>query len=113
MEQLREDSRIIHPEVQSVSRSDVNESLKNPKLTLPYYTKYEWVHLVGIRARQIKEGAKPLVSLDGLITSEPWIEQKIAEKEIAEKRLSGFIIHRRIPNGIDEYWNANELSIMW
>ena len=68
MEQLRDDSRIIHPEVQSVSRSDVNESLKNPKLTLPYYTKYEYVTLVGTRAQQLAEGARPLVSLDGLIT---------------------------------------------
>jgi DNA-directed RNA polymerase subunit K/omega len=112
MEQLRDDSRIIHPEVQSVSRSNVNESLKNPKLTLPYYTKYEYVTLVGTRAQQLAEGARPLVSLDGLITSDPTFVWKVAEKEVAEKRLP-FIIHRRIPNGIDEYWNASELSIMW
>jgi DNA-directed RNA polymerase subunit K/omega len=112
MEQLRIESRILHPEVQSVSRKQVTESLKVQKSTLPYYTKYEYVTLLGTRAQQLAEGARPLVSLDGIITSDPTFVWKVAEKEIAEKRLP-FIVHRRIPNGMSEYWSATELGIMW
>jgi len=24
-----------------------------------------------------------------------------------------FIIHRRLPNGVSEYWSAMELSVIW
>ena len=112
MEQLRYDSRILHPEVQSITRSNISEALSNPKTTLPYYTKYEYVTLLGTRAQQLAEGARPLIPLDGMLTSSPTFVWKVAEKEIADKRLP-FIIHRRIPNGMSEYWSASELSVMW
>lgn len=112
MEKLRYDSKILHPEVQSISRSQITEALKNPKTTLPYYSKYEYVTLVGTRAQQLAEGARPLVSLDGMITSDSTFVWKVAEKEILEKRLP-FIIHRRIPNGQSEYWSASDLTVMW
>ena len=112
MEKLRYDSRILHPEVQSITREQVTEALKQPKTTLPYYSKYEYVTLVGTRAQQLAEGARPLVSLDGMITSDSTFVWKVAEKEILEKRLP-FIIHRRIPNGQSEYWSASDLTVMW
>lgn len=112
MEKLRYDSKLLHPEVQSISRSQITEALKNPKTTLPYYSKYEYVTLVGTRAQQLAEGARPLVSLDGMITSDSTFVWKVAEKEILEKRLP-FIIHRRIPNGQSEYWSASDLTVMW
>lgn len=112
MEKLRYDSKILHPEVQSISREQVTEALKQPKTTLPYYSKYEYVTLVGTRAQQLAEGARPLVSLDGMITSDPVFVWKVAEKEILEKRLP-FIIHRRIPNGQSEYWSASDLTVIW
>jgi len=113
MEKLRENSKILHREVQSISRSEITETLNNVRITDPYYTKYEYVTLIGIRAKQIKEGARPLVSLDGFILSDIDFERKVAEKEIAEKVLSAFIIHRTIPNGKDEYWSASELNVIW
>jgi DNA-directed RNA polymerase I, II, and III subunit RPABC2 len=112
MEKLRYDSKLLHPEVQSISRSQITEALKNPKITLPYYSKYEYVTLVGTRAQQLAEGARPLISLDGMITSDSTFVWKVAEKEILEKRLP-FIIHRRIPNGQSEYWSASDLTVMW
>jgi DNA-directed RNA polymerase I, II, and III subunit RPABC2 len=112
MEKLRYDSKILHPEVQSISRSQITNALKQPKTTLPYYSKYEYVTLVGTRAQQLAEGARPLVSLDGMITSDSTFVWKVAEKEIFEKRLP-FIIHRRIPNGQSEYWSASDLTVMW
>jgi DNA-directed RNA polymerase I, II, and III subunit RPABC2 len=112
MQQVRFDSKLIHPEVHSVSRESIMESFKNTRLTSPYFTKYEYTALVGTRAQQIAEGAKPLVSLDNILTSSPRFVWDVAEKEISEKKLP-FIIHRRFPNGTSEYWSATELNIIW
>jgi DNA-directed RNA polymerase I, II, and III subunit RPABC2 len=112
MEQVRFDSRILHPEVQSVTREEIMESFKNPRLTLPYFTKYEFTALIGTRAQQIADGAKPLVSLDNILTSSPRFVWDVAEREINEKKLP-FIVHRRFPNGTSEYWSAAELNIIW
>lgn len=112
MDQLRFDSRVLHPEVQSVNRVSVVESLKGQRITSPYYTKYEYTTLVGTRAQQIAEGSKPLISLDGMITSDPQFVWNVAEKEVEQKKLP-FIIHRRLPSGVSEYWSAQELDIIW
>jgi DNA-directed RNA polymerase I, II, and III subunit RPABC2 len=112
MEQVRFDSKILHPEVQSVTRESVQEALKESKTTLPFYTKYEQVTLIGTRAQQLAEGSKPLVSLDGMLTSDPRFVWNVAEREVHERKLP-FIIHRRLPNGVSEYWSAMELSVMW
>ena len=112
MEQVRFNTKILHPEVQTITREEITESFKNPRLTLPYFTKYEYTALIGTRAQQIAEGAKPLVSLDGLLTSSPRFVWDVAEREINEKKLP-FIIHRRFPNGESEYWSATELNIIW
>jgi DNA-directed RNA polymerase I, II, and III subunit RPABC2 len=112
MDHLRETSRLLHPEVASITRDNVNEALQAQRVTLPYYSKYEYTVLLGTRAQQIAEGAKPLVSLDGLITSDPKFVWNLAEKEILEQKLP-FIIHRRLPNGVSEYWSANELRVIW
>lgn len=114
MEQLRIKSRILHREVQSVSRDEVTEALKKNNRTMdPYYYKYEYVALLGIRVQQLSEGAAPLVSIDGMVTSDPHFLENVAKKEINEKKLP-FIIHRRVPNGQSEYWSTTELSVgMW
>jgi len=112
MEQLRFNSRIMHTEVQSVTRQSVADSLKGERVTEPFYTKYEYTTLVGTRAQQIAEGSKPLISLDGMITSDAQFVWNVAEKEVAQKKLP-FIIHRRLPSGVSEYWSAQELDILW
>jgi DNA-directed RNA polymerase I, II, and III subunit RPABC2 len=112
MEDVRFDSRILHPEVHSVTREEITEALKQPRATLPFYSKYEQTALIAIRAQQLAEGAKPLVGLEGFVTSSPRFVWEVAEKEIREKKLP-FIVHRKFANGISEYWSANELSIIW
>lgn len=109
MDQLRFSSKLIHPEVQPVARDAVDTT---NRITLPFYSKYEYTTLLGIRAQQIADGAKPLVSLEGLQTSHPQFVWKLAEKEIQERKLP-FIVHRRLPNGTSEYWSATELSVIW
>jgi DNA-directed RNA polymerase I, II, and III subunit RPABC2 len=112
MEQVRFDSRILHPEVMPVTRQSVMDSLKSERVTLPFYTKYEQVALIGTRAQQLSEGAKPLVGLEGMLTSDPKFVWNVAEKEVFERKLP-FIIHRRLPNGTSEYWSAMELGVIW
>jgi len=112
MEKLRESSKLLHPEVLSVSRQSVGASQKGKRITLPYYSKYEYTALLGTRAQQLAEGAKPLVSHDGLVASSPDFPVNLAKKEILEQKLP-FIIHRRLPNGVSEYWSTMELSVIW
>jgi DNA-directed RNA polymerase subunit K/omega len=109
MENIRFSSRLVHPEVQPIARDSVDTS---SRITLPDYSKYEYTTRVGIRAQQIADGAKPLISLDGMQTSHPQFVWKVAEREIAERVLP-FIVHRRLPDGISEYWNTTELSVVW
>jgi len=109
MEDLRETSKIIHPEVTSINREDIEQK---ERITLPYYSKYEYTCLLGTRAQQLAEGSRPLVSTDGLRTEDPQFIWKLAKKEILEQKLP-FIIHRRLPNGESEYWSTMELSIIW
>jgi|UniRef100_A0A6C0AI93 DNA-directed RNA polymerase subunit K/omega len=112
MDELRFESRILHPEVQSIQREKVQESLKEARTTDAQYTKYEYTCLVGTRAQQIADGARPLISLDGIVTSDPLFVWTVAEREIAQGVLP-FIIHRRLPSGVSEYWSAMELKIVW
>ena len=112
MEEVRISSRLIHREVQSISRESVSETIQERK-TDPYYTKYEYTALIGTRAQQLAHGAKPLVALDGFILSSPRLIWDIAEKEINDKKLIAFIIHRQLPSGKSEYWSATELSVIW
>lgn len=112
MEGLRLASKELHSEVVPVSRDQVQESLSSNRVTLPYFSKYEYTVLLGTRAQQLSEGAKPLSDLKGLVQSSPGFVWDLAKKEIVEKKLP-YIIHRRLPNGVSEYWNAAELTIVW
>jgi DNA-directed RNA polymerase subunit K/omega len=106
MDEIRATARTFHPEVHSVRREDVSTSSRT---TLPYFSDYEFCALVGARMEQLSQGAKPLVSLEGMNTSDPKFIEHLATKEIMEQKLP-MIIHRRLPNGTSEYWSVNELS---
>ena len=112
MESLRESSKLLHPEVISIYRENINETIKEDRKTLPYYSKYEYTCLLGTRTQQLAEGSKQLVDLKDLNKADPRFLWNLAHKEIIEKKLP-FIIHRRLPNGISEYWSCTELSIIW
>ena len=112
METLRFNSKVHHPEVACITRENVTESLKEPRTTMPFYSKYEYTVLLGIRAQQIADGAKPLTELDGLVQSDPKFVWNLAQREIEQQKLP-FIIHRRLPNGVSEYWSTMELTMIW
>lgn len=101
-----------HPEVKPVFRTEVTEAIKEPRITREFYTKYEYTALLATRAQQLAEGAKPLVSLEGLKQSDPMFVWNVAKREIEQRKLP-FLIRRQLPNGKSEYWSTQELEMMW
>lgn len=101
-----------HPEVKSVFRNEVAEGMKQPRTTREYFTKYEYTALLAMRAEQIAQGAKPLVSLDGLKTSDPMFVWNVAKREIEQRKLP-FLVRRQMPNGSAEFWSAQEMEVAW
>lgn len=102
----------LHPEVRPVFRKEVAETVSKPRITRPYYTKYEYTALLAMRAQQIAEGAKPLVSLESLKTSDPMFVWNVARREIEQRKLP-FVIRRQLPDNTAEFWSTSELEIMW
>ena len=101
-----------HPEVKPVFRNEVADNIKQVRTTREYFTKYEYTTLLATRAQQLADGAKPLVNLDGLKTSDPLFVWNVAKREIEQRKLP-FLIRRQMPNGTSEYWSAQELEVMW
>jgi DNA-directed RNA polymerase subunit K/omega len=112
MEDLRTYSKTLHHEVIPVTRDSIQESLKSERKTLPYYSKYEYTVMLATRTQQLSEGAIPLSTLEGLRQSDPRFLEHVAKREILEQKLP-FLVHRRLPNGVSEYWSATELSVIW
>jgi DNA-directed RNA polymerase subunit K/omega len=78
--------------------------------TIPILTKYEKTRVLGVRAKQLNDGAAAYVNIaagteniiDGYI---------IAMRELEEKKIP-FIIRRPLPNGGSEYWYLQDLEII-
>jgi DNA-directed RNA polymerase subunit K/omega len=102
----------LHPEVKPVFRKEVADMVKQPRITQPYFTKYEYTTLVAVRAQQLAEGAKPLIDLKGLKTSDPMFVWTVAKQEIAERKLP-YIIRRQLANNTSEFWSTQEMEIHW
>jgi DNA-directed RNA polymerase I, II, and III subunit RPABC2 len=108
MESIRIYAKQFHPEVVPVTRDTVQTESRT---TLPYLSKYEYTVLLGTRAQQLAEGAKPFVRLDGLNPADPRFIWKVAEREILEKKLP-YILRRQLPNGTAEFWSVQECSVL-
>ena len=107
-----------HPELIIHSNEDIqaySRIVKNEKgiiidplhKTLPFVTKYERARILGERAKQIENGAKPLVVVEDDVID----GYLIALKEFEEKKIP-FIVKRPMPNGGCEYWKLKDLEII-
>ena len=92
----------------TVIRDENNQIIDDLHRTLPYLTKYEKTRILGVRTKQINEGAPIFVEADSSII-DGYI---IAEKELQERKIP-FIIRRPIPNGGSEYWKVSDLEILY
>ena len=79
---------------------------KNHK-TMPFLTKFEKTKIIGIRAKQLNNGATAYIPVNSNIMS----TYNIAKKELETKKLP-FIIARPLPCGNIEYWNLADLEIL-
>ena len=93
-------------------RKDVTEAAKTPRITREYYTKYEYVRILGDRALQLAQGARPLVDIAGLKTSDPMFVWNVAKREIEQRKLP-MIVVRHMPDDTAEHWSVEELETMW
>ena len=75
--------------------------------TIPILTKYEKTRILGVRTKQINEGAPPYISVKSTII-DGYI---IAMRELEEKKIP-FIVRRPLPNGGSEYWYLQDLEII-
>jgi len=110
-----------HPEAESHNHDEVhafatvvrdaNGVIIDPlHKTIPILTKYEKTRILGMRIKQLNDGAEPYIKLPA--TSVPIIDgYVIAQRELEEKKLP-FIIRRPLPNGGTEYWYLQDLEIL-
>lgn len=75
--------------------------------TMPFLTKYEKTRILGQRAKQLNQGAQPMISVDKKIID----GYLIAQLELQQKALP-FIIRRPLPGGKSEYWRVSDLEII-
>ena len=90
-----------------VTRNDSGIIIDPFHKTLPFLTKYEKTRILGIRTKQLNEGAKPYVDVNPTII-DGYI---IAQLELEHKKLP-FIILLPIPNGSSELWRLQDLEII-
>lgn len=80
--------------------------------TIPVLTKYEKTRILGIRTKQLNNGAEPYITSKVNVTPEKVIDgYPIALRELEEKKLP-FIIRRPLPGGGMEYWYLQDLEIL-
>jgi DNA-directed RNA polymerase I, II, and III subunit RPABC2 len=75
--------------------------------TYPFVTLYEKTKIIGLRANQLSQGARPLIVVPKEITD----VRDIARLEFQQKRLP-FIIKRPLPDGTFEVWKLVDLMIL-
>ena len=75
--------------------------------TMPFLTKYEKTRILGQRAKQLNQGAQPVIPVDKKIID----GYLIAQLELQQKALP-FIIRRPLPGGKSEYWRLADLEII-
>ena len=91
----------------NIVRNDKGIIVDDLHKTYPFITKYEYARVIGMRAKQLNNGADPFVKVDrGMIDG-----YTIALKEMEEKKIP-FIIARPLPNGGREYWKLQDLELI-
>ena len=90
-----------------VQRNKENIIIDNLHKTIPILTKYEKTKILGLRAKQLNNGAVPYVKLNSNVID----GYLIALKELEEKKIP-FIIRRPLPSGASEYWHVQDLEMI-
>ena len=73
----------------------------------PFLTLYERTKIIGFRANQLSQGARPYIDIPEYVTD----VGEIARLELQARRLP-LIIRRPMPDGSHEYWRLSDLLIL-
>ena len=91
----------------SVVRGPNGDIVDELHKTLPFLTKFEKARILGIRAKQLDEGAQPFVKVPSNVVT----GYTISLMELEQKKIP-FIIRRPIPGGGSEYWKVSDLELI-
>tara|TARA_B100001063_G_C16766840_1_gene559169 strand:- start:1325 stop:1981 length:657 start_codon:yes stop_codon:yes gene_type:complete len=90
-----------------IIRNKHNEIVDPLHTTVPWLTKFEKARVLGVRSKQLNNGAQSMIDVPPQIIK----GYTIAEMELEQKKLP-FIIRRPLPNGSSEYWKVADLELM-
>ena len=90
-----------------VTKDNNNNIIDAFHRTIPILTKYEKTKIIGIRLKQLNNGAKPYVTISDTILD----NNIIVNMELAQKVLP-FIVSRPLPNNTYEYWKLQDLELL-
>jgi DNA-directed RNA polymerase subunit K/omega len=94
-------------ELCKVTRDKEGTIIDEQHKTIPILTKYEKTKILGMRVKQLNNGAQPYI-----VNSEKTIDNYvIALIELEQKKIP-FIIQRPLPNNNFEYWKLHDLDIL-
>lgn len=80
--------------------------------TIPFLTKYEKTRILGLRIKQLNEGARPYINVKEVFNTSKFLDNfTIAEHELEMKKLP-FIIARPITKSHTEYWCLRDLELI-
>lgn len=94
----------IGPKIPLIASPPLNKD-PNHK-SVPFLTQYERTKIIGMRANQLSQGARPYIDIPEYMTD----VGEIARLELKERRLP-FIVRRTMPNGSHEYWRVSDLIL--
>lgn len=106
----------FHPEIQThnydeiatlstIVRNQDGQIVDNFHKTLPFVTKFERARILGVRAKQINNGAAVMIDVPEHVID----GYTIAQMEYEQKKIP-FIVKRPLPNGAVEYWKFADLE---
>ena len=91
----------------NVTKDNNNNIIDAFHKTIPILTKYEKTKIIGIRLKQLNNGAKPYVTISDTILD----NNIIVNMELTQKVLP-FIVSRPLPNNTYEYWKLQDLELL-
>jgi DNA-directed RNA polymerase I, II, and III subunit RPABC2 len=106
----------FHPEIQThnydeiatlsvIVRNQDGQIVDNFHKTLPFVSKFEKARILGVRAKQINNGASVMIDVPEHVID----GYTIALLEYEQKKIP-FIVKRPLPNGTVEYWKFADLE---
>jgi len=90
-----------------VALSDTESVVDPYHKSQPFLTLYEKTKILGFRANQLSQGARPYVDVPEYMSN----VLEIAHLELEQRRLP-FIVKRPMPDGSFEYWRLSDLIVI-